>query len=269
VNKKDDVMTLAQNHRSYWFRWLFAGIFILGFLIATYPFYVNAVNHFIDQQRLTTLVRQQQGTSQPSQPNDHDEAVDPFSNAAPPQQIALKQQLLGSITVPSIGLHTPLFKTTNEVTLTYGATVLQNMDSPTGGVGTHCVIAGHRGLASRVLFTNLNRVKSGDIVILTLGDKKLAYQIFMTQVVRPADFQVLQRQPQQDLLTLVTCTPYMINSHRLLVTGRRVPYQPRFQKKMTQTIQSENLKQAGILLAIGMALGGQICWFWWRWRRSA
>ncbi|WP_312399293.1 class C sortase [Leuconostoc lactis] len=263
-------MTLAQNYRPDWFRWLFAGIFILGFLIATYPFYVSAVNHFIDQQRLTTLARQQQGTSQPSQPNDHDDAVaDPFSNAAPAQQIALKQQLLGSITVPSIGLHTPLFKTTNEVTLTYGATVLQNMDSPTGGVGTHCVIAGHRGLASRVLFTNLNRVKSGDIVILTLGDKKLAYQIFMTQVVRPADFQVLQRQPQQNLLTLVTCTPYMINSHRLLVTGRRVPYQLRFQKKMTQTIQSENLKQAGILLAIGMALGGQICWFWWRWRRSA
>ena len=62
MNKKDDVMTLAQNHRPYWFRWLFAGIFILGFLIATYPFYVNAVNHFIDQQRLTTLARQQQGT---------------------------------------------------------------------------------------------------------------------------------------------------------------------------------------------------------------
>lgn len=119
------------------------------------------------------------------------------------------------------------------------------------------------------LFINLNRVKSGDIVILTLGDKKLAYQICMTRVVQPADFQVLQRQPQQDLLTLVTCTPYMINSHRLLVTGRRVPYQPSFQKKITQTIQSENLKQAGILLVIGVALGGQICWFWWRWRRSA
>lgn len=185
---------MAQNHRPDWFRWVFAGIFILGFLIATYPFYVSAVNHFIDQQRLTPLARQQQKTSQPSQPNDHgDEVADPFANAAPPQQIALKQQLLGSITVPSIALHTPLFKATNEVTLTYGVTVLQNMDSPTGGVGTHCVIAGHRGLASRVLFTNLNRVKSGDIVILTLGDKKLAYQIFMTQVVRPADFQVLQR----------------------------------------------------------------------------
>lgn len=260
---------MAQNHRPDWFRWVFAGIFILGFLIATYPFYVSAINHFIDQQRSTPLARQQQKTSQSNQPNDHgDEVADPFANAAPSQQIALKQQLLGSITVPSIALHTPLFKTTNEVTLTYGATVLQNMDSPTGGVGTHCVIAGHRGLASRVLFTNLNRVKSGDIVILTLGDKKLAYQIFMTQVVRPADFQVLQRQPQQDLLTLVTCTPYMINSHRLLVTGRRVPYQSSFQKTITQTIQSENLKQAGILLVIGVALGGQICWFWWRWRRS-
>lgn len=133
--------------------------------------------------------------------------------------------------MPSIGLHTPLFKTTNEVILTYGATVLQNMDSLTGGVGTHCDIAGHRGLASRVLFTNLNRVKLGDIVILTLGDKKLAYQIFMTQVVRPADFQVLQRQPQQDLLTLVTCTPYMINSHRLLVTGRACRISRVFRKK--------------------------------------
>ena len=117
---------MAQNQRPDCFRWVFAGIFILGFLIATYPFYVSAINHFIDQQRLTPLARQQQKTSQPSQPNNHsDEVADPFANAAPPQQIALKQQVLGSITVPSIALHTPLFKTTNEVTLTYGATVLK------------------------------------------------------------------------------------------------------------------------------------------------
>lgn len=262
-------MTLAKGRRPYLLRLLFAGIFILGFLVATYPFYVGAINHFVDQQRLSTLSQQKHAFKQPSQQGHNGSvAEDPFSNATPQQQVALKQQLIGSITIPSIALHIPLFSTTNDVTLTYGATVLQNMDGPYGGAGTHCVIAGHRGLASRVLFTNLDRVKSGDIVILSVAGKKLAYRIFATQVVRPADFQVIQRQPNQDLLTLVTCTPYMINSHRLLVTGRRVPYQPNFQKKMSQTIESENLKQGGVLLLIGLALCLQIAWFWWRWRQQ-
>lgn len=261
-------MTLKQGRRALWLRWVFAGLFSLGFLIATYPFYVSAINHFIDQQRLSSLAQTKQNGDKPRQYKRHDDgAADPFANVTPQQQVALKQQLIGSITVPSITLHIPLFKTTNDKTLTYGATVLQSMDGPTGGGGTHCVIAGHRGLATRVLFTHLDRVQTGDIVILTVQRKKLAYQIFARQVVRPADFQAIQCQPNQDLLTLVTCTPYMVNSHRLLVTGRRVPYQPNYQQKMTQAGQAENAKQAGILLAIGVALGLQIGWFTWRWRR--
>lgn len=263
-------MTLSHGRqRNGWLRWLLASLFITGFLVATYPFYVGAINHFVDEQRLLTFSNQTHHTTQ-SKTKDaaEDIASDPFSSAISGQQSTLRQQLIGSITIPSIALHIPLFDTTNDVTLTYGATVLQNMDGPFGGKGTHCVIAGHRGLASRVLFTNLDRVKSGDTVILTVQNQKLAYKIFKTQIVQPTDFQVAQREPNQDLLTLVTCTPYMVNSHRLLVTGKRIPYQHAFQKSVTQTVQSENFKQAGILLIIGLAIVLQVIWFWWSWRHK-
>ena len=93
-----------------------------------------------------------------------------------------------------------------------------------GGENTHCVLTGHRGLPSSKLLIRLDEMKKGDLFFLRIGDETLAYKVCTIQVVDPEDVSSLQIEAGQDLVTLVTCTPYGINTHRLLVTGKRVEY---------------------------------------------
>ena len=93
---------------------------------------------------------------------------------------------------------------------------------PIGGAGTHSVLTGHRGLPSSKLFTNLNQVEVGDQFVLHILNEVLTYQVDQIQIVEPQDLSELEIQPDQDLCTLITCTPYGINTHRLLVRGHRI-----------------------------------------------
>lgn len=222
-------------------------IFLIGFLVALYPFYVGALNHFIDEQRIKTLQSQtnknilsKEASMRKKNAKLRQDGIvagsDPFSGSTYNEHVDLKKHLIGKISISKIGLDIPLFDTTNEETLNYGATVLQGTSFPIGGEGTHSVISAHRGLASRVLFTNLNKVKKNDVFVLTVLHKKLAYKVFKIQIVKPEDYQGLKIEPNKDLVTLLTCTPYMINSHRLLVTGYRVPYTADMTKKLIPPI---------------------------------
>lgn len=243
-------------------------IFLIGFLVALYPFYVDALNHFIDEQRIDTLQSQtnknilsEEASMRKQNAKLRQDGImpgsDPFSGSTYNEHVNLKKHLIGKISISKIGLDIPLFDTTNEGTLNYGATILQGTSFPIGGRNTHSVISAHRGLASRVLFTNLNKVKKDDIFVLTVLHKKLAYKVFKIEIVNPADYQGLKIETNKDLVTLLTCTPYMINSHRLLVTGYRVPYTA----GMTKTIDTANkwhtLKQGIILITIVLLLIGQ------------
>lgn len=244
-------------------------IFLIGFLVALYPFYVGALNHFIDQQRINTIQKQTSHTIKQKELDMRKKneklskdglqpGNDPFSGSNYKEHVILKRHLIGTISIPKINLHIPLFDTTNEETLNYGATVLQGTSFPIGGKGTHSVISGHRGLASRVLFTNLNQVKKNDVFVLQVFDKKLAYKIFKIEVIKPENYQGLKIEQSQDLVTLLTCTPYMINSHRLLLTGKRIPYP----KDMSSSIQTSdkwhNIQQALIILFVMLFLVGQV-----------
>lgn len=238
-------------------------------MIALYPFYVGALNHFIDEQRINTLQSQtnknilsKEASMRKKNAELRQDGIvagsDPFSGSTYNEHVNLKKNLIGEVSISKIGLDIPLFDTTNEETLNYGATVLQGTSFPIGGKGTHSVISAHRGLASRVLFTNLNKVKKNDIFVLKVLHKKLAYKVFKIQIVKPEDYQGLKIEPNKDLVTLLTCTPYMINSHRLLVTGYRVPYRGGMTKSIDTANKWNTLKQGMILIGVVVVLIGQL-----------
>ena len=109
----------------------------------------------------------------------------------------------------------------DEAVLQIGAGHLEGSSLPVGGAGTHCVISGHRGLPSAKLFSDLDRMAVGDVFALHVLDETLTYAVDQILVVEPGDAASLAIDPEADLCTLVTCTPYGVNTHRLLVRGRR------------------------------------------------
>lgn len=130
--------------------------------------------------------------------------------------------VIGAINIPAIKVTLPIYHGTSEEVLASGAGHLEGSSLPIGGTGTHTVITGHRGLPSAELFTNLDQLSEGDYVILNVLNKTLTYQIDKIQIVLPSDLENLGIDPESDLLTLVTCTPYGVNTHRMLLTGHRV-----------------------------------------------
>ncbi|MFE4468003.1 class C sortase [Leifsonia sp. NPDC056824] len=134
--------------------------------------------------------------------------------------------LMGRIVIPSIGTDLPIYHGTSDATLAEGVGHLEGTSLPIGGPGTHAVLAGHRGLASATLFTNLDRVRDGDAFTLYVFGETLDYRVSNIAVVDPDQTKTLDPVAGKDLVTLVTCTPLGINSQRILVTGERVTPTP-------------------------------------------
>lgn len=130
--------------------------------------------------------------------------------------------VMGMVVIPSVKIELPIYHGTSEEVLAVGAGHLEGSSLPIGGAGTHTVITGHRGLPSAKLFTDLDQVVEGDYVILKVLNETLTYQIDSIRIVLPEEVESLNIDPEQDLCTLVTCTPYGVNTHRMLLTGHRV-----------------------------------------------
>ncbi|WP_270375513.1 class C sortase, partial [Enterococcus thailandicus] len=223
-------------------------LFLIGFFIFLYPFVVDSLNNVIDQARLQTYqreVRQKGEEEQKKRLNSmakvnqqqreqglligSEKLEDYFSKSFQKKEGKQNQQLnnhlIGAIYIPKINVSLPIFDQTNELFLEKGATLLQGTSYPIGGKSTHAVITGHSGLPEKRLFTDLEQLKIGDqFYIETLG-KKLAYEVSQLTVVLPTDVDALAIKENEDLVTLLTCTPYGINTHRLLVTSKRIPYE--------------------------------------------
>lgn len=133
--------------------------------------------------------------------------------------------MMGYVQIPKIGVKIPIYHTTSEEVLEKGAGHLPGSSFPVGGEGTHAVISAHRGLPSAALFTDLDKLTEGDHFLLSVLDDTLCYQVDQITVVDPTDTSTLVAEEGKDLATLLTCTPYGVNSHRLLVRGHRVPYE--------------------------------------------
>ena len=130
--------------------------------------------------------------------------------------------IMGYIEIPNIKLSLPIYHGTEESVLQIAVGHLDWSALPVGGEGTHCVLSGHRGLPSAKLFTNLDQLREGDTFTLRALDEVLCYEVDQIRVVEPQDTAALLPEPGQDLCTLVTCTPYGVNTHRLLVRGHRI-----------------------------------------------
>lgn len=159
--------------------------------------------------------------------------------------------IMGYIEVPAINCSLPIYHGTNEAVLQTSIGHLEGSSLPTGGAGTHCVVSGHRGLPSARLFTDLDKLTEGDIFILKVLDQTLTYEVDQILTVDPYDLSALAIDPQQDYCTLVTCTPYGINTHRLLVRGHRVE-----NRTQTQDItEARDISQVNPVLILSLAAG--------------
>ena len=132
--------------------------------------------------------------------------------------------IMGYIEIPKIDCSLPIYHGTDEGALQIAIGHLEGSSLPVGGKSSHCVLSGHRGLPSARLFTDLDQMEEGDTFILNILGHKLAYEVDQIKVVLPEEMSDLEIQKGRDLCTLVTCTPYGINTHRLLVRGHRVKY---------------------------------------------
>lgn len=130
--------------------------------------------------------------------------------------------VMGYIEIPTIQISLPIYHGTEDEVLQIAVGHLDWSSLPVGGEGTHCVLSGHRGLPSAKLFTNLDKLVSGDKFVIRVLDEVMTYEVDQILIVEPNDLSALAIEKGKDLCTLVTCTPYGVNSHRLLVRGHRV-----------------------------------------------
>lgn len=129
---------------------------------------------------------------------------------------------MGYIEIPKIECSLPIYHGTSEAVLQIAVGHLEGSTLPVGGAGTHCVLSGHRGLPSAKLFTHLDQLSEGDVFLLRVLNETLTYEVDQIHIVLPQEVDDLAVVPGRDFCTLVTCTPYGINSHRLLVRGTRI-----------------------------------------------
>ena len=134
--------------------------------------------------------------------------------------------IMGYISIPKLGVELPLYHGVSAEVLNIACGHLEGTSLPIGGESTHCVLSAHRGLPHAKLFTELDKMELGDTFQLTVLDRTMTYQVDHIKVVRPDEINDIQIIPGQDLCTLLTCTPYGINSHRLLVRGTRIENAP-------------------------------------------
>ena len=222
-------------------------IFLAGLSLLLYPFVANQWNNYRQKQLLSgyeKAVSEKEAAegidydAERKKAEDYNEALLP---CVLPDSFALAEssgvdpvymntlniagdEMMGSVEIPKINIKIPIYHTTEEEVLNKGAGHLEGSSLPVGGANTHAVISAHRGLPSASLFTDLDQMKVGDHFLLHVLDETLCYEVDKISVVKPEDTSALAVEDGQDLVTLLTCTPYGVNTERLLVRGHRVPY---------------------------------------------
>lgn len=149
--------------------------------------------------------------------------------------------IMGYVEIPKIGVNLPIYHGTSEEVLNKAVGHLEGSTLPIGGAGTHSVITGHSGLMHAKIFTDLADLKEGNHFYLHVLGEVLAYKIDQIKVIEPEHTEDLKTEKGRDLSTLLTCTPYGVNSHRLLVRGKRVPYEPSKKEKKKTGLTKEQL----------------------------
>lgn len=156
--------------------------------------------------------------------------------------------MMGYIHIPKINIELPIYHGTSEAVLQAGVGHFWGTSLPVGGESTHTVLTGHRGLPIKTLFTNIDKLEEGDIFYIKVLDETLAYQIDQILTVLPEETDALAIESGKDYATLVTCTPYAINTHRLLVRGYRIPYEEATEQESDVDVKPELSFTAKVLI---------------------
>ena len=203
-------------------------------------------------------------------------AVSMGGASAPPVDYAEQLTLGGAmctIDIPKIGVYLPVRHGTGAETLERAVGHVVGTSLPVGGAGTHAVLSAHSGMASAKLFSDIDQLAEGDTFYIHVLGEVLAYEVDQIATVLPSDTSLLQIKDGQDLVTLVTCTPFGVNTHRLLVRGHRVPYVPELVVENGKTPKAASSWTQHYLTGLGIGLGvlaaaGGICLFARRRRRG-
>ncbi|SHH52602.1 sortase A [Virgibacillus chiguensis] len=171
---------------------------------------------------------------------------------------------IGSIEIPKIGSNLPIYHGTGEDVLSRGVGHMENSSLPTGEKGTHSVLTAHRGLPSAKLFRNLDELGKGDQFYVNVLNEKYAYEVYDVEIVLPHETQWLQTEDNEEYMTLLTCEPYMLNTHRMLVKGKRVPYDESKAKETEEVTDTFNYWY----IAGGAGLLVILILVWWLKRRK-
>lgn len=218
-------------------------LFILGFLIAAYPLvsqwyyrieageevenFTKGVSSLSEKEvkRRIELAHAYNRTLDPTKLSDPytEKEKEGVAEYARMLEVA---EMIGHVEIPKIGEDLPIYAGTSMQVLDKGAGHLEGTSLPVGGKNTHAVITAHRGLPKATLFRHLDRLDKDDIFFIHNIETTLAYKVDQIKVIEPSNFEDVLVQEGKDYVTLLTCTPYMINSHRLLVRGHRIPYVP-------------------------------------------
>ena len=223
-------------------------LFLSGLSLLLYPFVANKWNDYRQKQLLTTYeeVIEKEGdkidyTSEWERAHAYNEALLPsilpysFAIAAASEEPDEEYMaclnlagdgMMGYVEIPKIDIKIPIYHTVTTEILEKAAGHLEGSSLPVGGKSTHAVISAHRGLPSATLFTDLDKLEEGDHFLISVLDDILCYEVDKISVVEPTETNDLAVEEGKDLVTLLTCTPYGVNSHRLLVRGHRVAYEP-------------------------------------------
>ncbi len=162
--------------------------------------------------------------------------------------------MMGYISIPRIDVTLPVYHGVEEKVLQQAVGHLEGTSLPVGGASTHAVLSGHRGLPSAKLFTDLDQMEEGDQFYIKILGETLAYEVHSIETVLPAETESLAIQPGEDLVTLITCTPYGINSHRLLVHAHRIPYVPEMEDEIDSVGGFINIPLPYLALIIALAV---------------
>ena len=183
------------------------------------------------------------------------ELLDPFAPGA--KEISERYEsvlnvngagMMGYIRIPKIDVELPIYHGTKEAVLQVGVGHFEGTSFPVGGESTHAVLTGHRGLPSKLLFTDLDKLGEGDVFYIKILEETFAYEVDQILTVLPEETQALSIVSGKDYVTLVTCTPYAVNTHRLLVRGHRVPYEQAVQITEDVVVEAKLPFQVQMLL---------------------
>ena len=217
---------------------LLASVFLIGLALLLYP----AISNYVNTRHQSHAVASYEKDVLKLKPEDYTPILqaaqdynttlldNPDRFLQTDEEAAVYQALLnptnsgimGYVEISKIGVKLPIYHGTDESVLQVGAGHVEGTSLPVGGAGTHCAISGHRGLPSAMLFTDLDKLVVGDTFAIHVLDQVLTYQVDQILVVEPSDLSTLEIDSAKDYCTLITCTPYGVNSHRLMLRGLRI-----------------------------------------------